>query len=114
MGIRITSDARLVGTPGYIAPEQAEGVVGHATADVYSVGVVLFEAIVGKPPFSGRSWFEVLHLHATAPRPELPDPASPGLKAAVARAIQAAPADRFQSMAELEDALVQTPEGGGK
>jgi serine/threonine protein kinase len=107
---RITVSTGFVGTPGYLAPEQAEGVVANPTADVYSLGVVLFEALTGSAPFRGRSWVEVVHLHATAPLPRVAE-VSPALESLVHQAMAKRPEDRFPSMNSMVTALLRTPEG---
>jgi serine/threonine-protein kinase len=109
---RITATTGFVGTPGYLAPEQAEGVVGAPSADVYSLGVVLFEALTGGAPFRGRTWVEVVHLHATAPPPPVRG-ISAALEAAIHRAMAKDPAARYGRMTNFLDALTATPEGGG-
>lgn len=62
----------LVGTPSYASPEQAEGDPGGSAADVYSLGVVFYEMLCGRPPFPGQTLMEVLCQHMMAPVPRLP------------------------------------------
>jgi eukaryotic-like serine/threonine-protein kinase len=107
----VTSSSKVVGTPSYMSPEQARGAVLDARTDVYALGVMLFEMLVGERPFTGRSPIEIIGNHMSAPRvapsalrPELAD--YPGLDDLVLRAIASAPDQRFASMASLADALV--------
>jgi serine/threonine-protein kinase len=106
------SSRRVVGTPEYMAPEQAQGAPAGPTADVYSLGVVLYEMIAGHVPFAGR-YPAVARLHAEAPVPPLRPraPVSPELAAAVNRALAKDPSARFASVRALAGALRSTPEG---
>jgi eukaryotic-like serine/threonine-protein kinase len=106
---RITQTTTFVGTPGYVAPEQAEGAVGHAAADVYSLGVVLYEALAGRPPFTGKSWMDLLVHHAHSPVPPLSNVSKP-LQALVSAALAKAPGDRIPSMTDFYRELSGVPE----
>jgi len=107
-GDRLTVTGTSVGTPGYMAPEQVSGDHVDARADLYSLATVGYEMLSGKPPFTGSSAQAVLTAHLTTPplplhdlRPEVPSPVS----SIIQRALSKAPEDRFQSAAELADAL---------
>jgi serine/threonine protein kinase len=63
---------QLVGTLCYAAPEQVQGDAPDARADVYSLGVVFYEMLCGRPPFTGKTSLEVLAQHLVAPVPRLP------------------------------------------
>ncbi|HEX7377258.1 MAG TPA: serine/threonine-protein kinase, partial [Pirellulales bacterium] len=101
-----TRPGDLLGTPSYMAPEQAAGraaEIGPAT-DIYALGIVLYELLVGRPPFRAANDLETLRLigtvEPTAPRmlrPELPR----DLEAVCLKALAASPADRYATAAEL-------------
>jgi len=107
--MRITQATSFVGTPGYVAPEQAEGAIGHPTADVYALGVVLYEALAGKPPFAAKGWMDLLILHARSPVPALTGVSKP-LAALVLAALAKTAAERIPTMAEFYRALQLVPE----
>jgi serine/threonine-protein kinase len=108
---------RVVGTPEYMAPEQAQGAPASPPGDVYSLGVVLYEMLSGRVPFTAP-YPAIARLHAEAPVPPLrartagaSDRApSPELEALVMRALSKARAARFATMPELLEALAETPE----
>jgi serine/threonine-protein kinase len=105
-----------MGTPEYLAPEQAQGAPADPRADVYSLGIVLYEMLTGHPPFAAP-YPEIALLHAEAPVPPLRSPhaappaaLSPELEAAVAGALAKDPRARFGSMQALLEALLISPE----
>jgi serine/threonine protein kinase len=110
---KLTQTGLTVGTPYYMAPEQAAGrrqVDGRA--DLYALGVVLFQLVTGRIPFEG-STPQVLHAHVYVPPPTPSDLAniSPLTEAIILQALAKDPADRFQTGAEMAQALAQI-EGG--
>jgi serine/threonine protein kinase len=105
----LTFSEQLFGTPGYIAPEYVEGIAGDGRADIYSLGVVLYEMLTGSLPYNARSQADLLLLPlSTAPVP--PSTRVDGLPAdleslvlkMLARRAEARPADAFQ----IRDTLV--------
>jgi serine/threonine protein kinase/Tfp pilus assembly protein PilF len=110
---RLTSTGLAIGTPAYMSPEQATADRVDARTDQYSLATVLYEMLVGEPPFAGRTAQAIVArrlseaarpIHAV--RPGVP----PGVEAAVLRALQRAPADRFVDLAAFNSALHnQTP-----
>lgn len=73
----LTRTQEFVGTPAYVAPESAEGRPQTSAVDIYGAGILLYELVTGRPPFSGQSALEVLHQHLNAEprRPStLPEP----------------------------------------
>ena len=108
-GTALTRTGMMTGTALYVAPEQAKDSKNvDGRADLYSIGVMLFEMIAGHPPFRGNTPMEVLIKHASDPPPALsasrPD-VPPALERVVLRCLAKDPAERFQSAAELLEAL---------
>ena len=113
----VTQTGTVLGTGEYLAPEQASGKSVSPATDVYSLGVVLWELLVGDVPFTGENFVAVALRHVNEPPPDLrklrPD-VSPRLAAAVERALAKDPARRFPSMAALAaelHACLAEPEG---
>jgi serine/threonine-protein kinase len=109
VGSRLTATGIAVGTPTYMSPEQAEGdreIDGRA--DTYSLGVVAYQMITGRVPFTGGNALALLLKHVTErPRPiaELRPDTPRALRDAIERALMKSPEDRWPSAAALRDAL---------
>ncbi len=104
----LTADHTVLGTPSYMSPEQAKGEPLDTRTDIYSLGIVLYEMLVGRPPFQGKTSFEVLrqHIESSAPPPSECHPDVPrGLDLVVARAVAKSAVDRYQTVAEMAAAL---------
>jgi beta-lactam-binding protein with PASTA domain/predicted Ser/Thr protein kinase len=114
----ITRAGSVMGTPHYLSPEQAQGFDVTAVSDLYSIGMVLFEALTGRVPFEADSAVAIAMKQVSeAPqRPSSINPkVSPALDAVVMRALEKEPGNRFQNadafIAAL-DAAIQDPGGG--
>lgn len=104
-----TAAGMVLGTPRYMAPEQAVGRALSAATDVYAVGCVLFELCVGRPVFEKTDTRDLLYAHIHTSPTSMSARAGrafdPGLEAIVARALQKDSAHRFATAAEMADAL---------
>ncbi|HWP32437.1 MAG TPA: Stk1 family PASTA domain-containing Ser/Thr kinase [Solirubrobacterales bacterium] len=114
----ITQAGSVMGTPHYLSPEQAQGLDVTAVSDLYSVGVMLYEALTGRVPFEGDSAVSVA-MKQVSQAPQRPSSinsqVSPALDAVVMRALEKEPGQRFQSadafIAAL-DAALENPRAG--
>ncbi|PYP59864.1 MAG: serine/threonine protein kinase [Gemmatimonadetes bacterium] len=106
---RVTRSGFVVGTEEYMSPEQAEGAPDvDGRTDLYSLGVVLFECLAGRPPFSSPSAAAVLDMHQHRPAPDLRSirrDVPKELAAALARALVKPRAERWQRARDMRDAL---------
>jgi serine/threonine protein kinase len=106
---QLTAIGSVIGSLHYMAPEQVRGNGGlDARCDIYSLGIVLYEMLVGRVPFDSKSQFEVMLAHvSTIPkRPSEVNPAVPQeLDAIVLTALTKEPVDRFQTAQEFSEAL---------
>ena len=101
-----------VGTPDYMSPEQIDGQRGDQRTDIYALGVILYEMLAGKPPFTGDSNMVIMsqHMNVIPRRLDEINPAiSQQLAAIVAKCLSKDPGQRFQDMQALVD-MLQHPE----
>jgi eukaryotic-like serine/threonine-protein kinase len=101
---RLTRAGVVLGTPAYMAPEQATGEPVDARGDVYSLGAVAHYALLGRPPFGGKNARQVMAAHRSEPVPPL-DGVPADLAAVVARCLAKDQGDRFPSARDLDQAL---------
>jgi hypothetical protein len=107
----ITTTRSLLGSVAYISPEQAEGGEPDARSDLYSLAAVLYECLVGRPPFEGASPIEIARAHADKPplplrsiKADIPR----ALDTAVMKALSKDPSSRYASAADMAEALAQS------
>src|SRR4029453_1888637 len=104
----LTQTGSLLGTPAYLAPELAQGERAGPAADLYALGVVLFELVTGGPPYRGETSLAIAMQHVTAPVPDPRERGAPLPEAAarlIVRALAKRPEDRFPSAASMRQAL---------
>jgi serine/threonine-protein kinase len=107
-GQQHTATGAVIGTALYMAPEQIQGLHADARADIYSLGVMLFEILSGRPPFEADSAMTVMMMHLNDPVPDIRQiqPEAPAsLVAVIERATAKNRDERFQSAAEMAAAL---------
>jgi serine/threonine-protein kinase len=104
---KLTLQGRAMGTPNYMSPEQAKGQDLTPHSDLYTVGILLFEMITGKPPFGGGTAMEIMLRQVNDPVPRLPIPELKGtpIERAIRKALSKAPDRRFRSAAVMLAAL---------
>lgn len=108
--IMLTQEGMVFGTPEFMSPEQAQGQALDKRSDIYSLAVILYEALTGKLPFDARSSMEYIQLHvAKAPIPldeRIPGKTFPsGLGDVLAKAMSKNPSKRYPSASAFADAL---------
>ncbi len=109
----VTQPGMVMGSVSYISPEQAQGHDIDERSDLYSVGVVLYQMLTGKLPFSGDNPVAVALKHVSEPAPPIDPKAagvSPAVAAIVARLLRKDPKERFASATELASALREARE----
>jgi serine/threonine protein kinase len=104
----ITLAGLVVGTPLYVAPELNGGAKADARSDIYAIGCIVYEMLVGRPPFVSDDMWAILMMHGTqkpTPPSELVADIPPLLEAVVLRALEKSPDLRPQTAGELDDIL---------
>jgi hypothetical protein len=102
---KMTRAGLVFGTPAYMSPEQAAGVEADERSDLYSVGIILYEMLAGKPPFDSDDPVALVRMQVTADPPPLPSDVPPVLAAVVDRLLVKDRNERFQSAGELRETL---------
>jgi serine/threonine protein kinase/tetratricopeptide (TPR) repeat protein len=104
LGKGLTGEGAIIGTPEYMSPEQVEGKEAEARSDLYSLGIILFEMIVGRAPFEGETPFSIANKHKTEP-PPIPKKILPhipeGLNNLILRCLEKDKTKRLQTAEEL-------------
>lgn len=101
----LTQTGAVMGTATYFSPEQAQGLSVDQRSDVYSLGVVLYEMVSGKPPFQGENPVSIAYKHVSEqPKRlrELNDSISPDFESVVMQALSKSPGNRYQNADELK------------
>lgn len=117
LGAEVTSSGTIVGTPYYMSPEQIQGHELDGRSDVYAIGAIMYECVVGKPPFEAPNPVGVLskHLSEMPVRPSHRSPLSVPAEAdeIIMRCLEKDPDDRYQTAEELRQALIEYITGVG-
>jgi len=104
----VTATAKIIGTPAYMAPEQIEGKPVTAAADIYALGIVMYEMVTGRRPFAGEDSFAVAVKRLTEPPPS-PRAHTPNLDSAwetvILTCLRRDPAERFATADDVARAL---------
>lgn len=109
--VPLTRTGMVVGTAQYVSPEQAQGKKVTAASDVYSLGVVGYEMLAGKRPFTGDSSVSVALAHVSAEPPALPISVSAPARELIELALRKDPTQRFRDGNEMQLAVEQVRQG---
>lgn len=110
--VALTATGQVMGTVQYLAPEQATGKPATAQTDIYALGVVAYEALTGKRPFTGTTQMEIAMAHINDAPPPLPDTIDEGIRNLVMRALAKNPEQRQANaltMAVEAESLMRAP-----
>jgi hypothetical protein len=111
--VTVRTEAGVVmGTPGYMSPEQVRGRATDHRSDIFSFGVILHELLSGKRVFHGETAVDTMQAILRQEAPELPDTVPAGLRQIVAHCLEKAPEDRFQSARDLSFSLAALGQSG--
>lgn len=102
---KLTAQGTVVGSLRYIAPERLRGEPIDQRSDVYAIGVMLYELLMGQPPFQSDDDFTLIEMHLHQEPPALAGDLPPELDEVIARALAKYPSDRYATAAEMSAAI---------
>jgi tRNA A-37 threonylcarbamoyl transferase component Bud32 len=102
----LTGTREIFGTPYYMSPEQGHAELIDARSDLYSLGVVFFEMLIGRKPYTGGSAMEVIYKHKRTELPAIP-PQFATYEPLLRRLLEKSPDDRFQTARSVLDAVAE-------
>jgi eukaryotic-like serine/threonine-protein kinase len=106
MEAELTGSREIFGTPYYMSPEQGHAELIDTRSDLYSLGVVFYEMLIGRKPYTGSTAMEVIYKHKRAELPPI-EPQYAAYEPMLRRLLAKEPVDRFQSARELLDAVAE-------
>ena len=106
MDVELTGSREIFGTPYYMSPEQGHAELIDARSDLYSLGIVFYEMLTGRKPYTGSTAMEVIYKHKRAELPAIEVQYAP-YEPLLRRLLAKEPADRFQSAGELLSAVAE-------
>jgi hypothetical protein len=106
MAVELTGSREIFGTPYYMSPEQGHAEAIDTRSDLYSLGVVFYEMLIGRKPYTGSTAMEVIYKHKRAELPPI-EPQYAPYEPMLRRLLAKEPADRFQSARELLGAVAE-------
>ncbi len=110
-GRKLTKTGMIFGTPQYMSPEQCMGRATDHRADIYALGIIVYEMLCGRVPFDGETFMGVLNQHMMDPPPPMehlvPGAVAPAVERVILKALQKKAGQRFDSTQEFADALLQ-------
>lgn len=104
LNVELTGTREIFGTPYYMSPEQGHAEAIDARSDLYSLGVMYYEMLTGRKPYTGSSAMEVIYKHKRADLPQIA-PQFAAYESLLRRLLAKSPADRFQSAGELLESI---------
>jgi serine/threonine protein kinase len=112
---RLTKSGAIMGTPQYMAPEQAWGHTGEAgpSADIYSLGAIMYQMLTGRPPFTGDAYQVIMKARSRPPVPprQRRDSVDPALEAICLKCLEKTAVRRYESMGKLAEDLRRVIDG---
>ncbi|WP_307737563.1 protein kinase [uncultured Varibaculum sp.] len=105
--VNLTQAGMVMGTAQYLPPEQAMGQPATPAGDLYALGIIAYEALAGKRPFSGDKPVHIAFAHVNKPVPALPDSVAPSLRELVMQLLEKEPQKRLASADTLMQRLVE-------
>jgi len=101
----LSAKGECIGTPWYMSPEQIRGSEIDSRTDIYTFGLLIYEAFYGSPPYAGEPWFNVSQKHLHEPIPPLPEFTPNWCQELVERCTRKEPAERYSSVTEIREVM---------